>query len=317
MKVKIYYTVRELTNRAPEIFALRSLGEEIFFHGPGGGPSWLQEHLGSNYIAGWLVPHLKDAAVVNSGVSRWHNFYLEGLDWLVRNVGIDGLYIDDVAFDRTVMKRLRKILDRGREGALIDLHSANQYNERDGFAVSANLYLEHFPYLDRLWFGEYFDYDSPPDLWLIELSGIPFGLMGEMLQDGGNPWRGMLYGMTARMPWAGDPSPLWRFWDEVGIEDTQMIGYWAPSNPISTSHEKVLATTYLGNGKALVSIASWADGPLNVSLGFDWEGLGIGSRSATLTAHAIENFQEARVFAPDEEVPIEPGRGWLLVLESK
>jgi len=29
MKVKIYYTVRELSNFAPELFALRSLGDEI------------------------------------------------------------------------------------------------------------------------------------------------------------------------------------------------------------------------------------------------------------------------------------------------
>lgn len=50
-------------------------------------------------------------------------------------------------------------------------------------------------------FGEYFDKDSPPDFWLVEMSGIPYGLMGEMLQDGGNQYRGMLYGMTARLPW--------------------------------------------------------------------------------------------------------------------
>ena len=116
LRVKIYYTVRELANRAPEIFALRSLGEEIFAPGSGGGYSWLQEHLGSNYIAAWFVPDLKDAAIVNSGVSRWHNFYVEGLDWLARNVGIDGLYIDDVAFDRLTMKRVRKVLDRQQAG---------------------------------------------------------------------------------------------------------------------------------------------------------------------------------------------------------
>jgi len=114
MRVKIYYTVRELTNRAPELFALFSLGHEILSSGPGGGAPWLQEHLNGDYIAGWYVPDLKDAAVVNSGVSRWHNFYLEGLDWLARNIGIDGLYIDDVAFDRVTMKRVRKILDRNR-----------------------------------------------------------------------------------------------------------------------------------------------------------------------------------------------------------
>ena len=315
MKVKIYYTVRELSNKAPELFALKSLGDEIFSHGPGGGFSWLQEHLDGDYIAGWLVPRILDAAVVNSGVSRWHNYYLEGLAWVVDNVRIDGLYIDDVAFDRTVMKRLRKILDRGREGALIDLHSANQYNERDGFANSANLYLEHFPYLDRLWFGEYFDYDSSPDFWLIELSGIPFGLMGEMLQDGGNPWRGMLYGMTTRLPWAGDPSALWRFWDEFGIQDTRMIGYWVPSAPVKTNHPDVLATTYVGDGKALVSVASWAREPVDVRLEFDWRALGIESSSARITASAIKDFQEQAEFSVDAKIRVEPGRGWLLVIK--
>ena len=119
---------------------------------------------------------------------------MEGLDWLVKNVGIDGLYIDDLAFDRMSMKRVRKILNRTNPGAMIDLHSANQFNDKDGFANSANLYLEHFPYLDRLWFGEYFDYDMPPEFWMVEVSGIPYGLMGEMLWEGGNKWRGMLYG---------------------------------------------------------------------------------------------------------------------------
>ena len=37
MRVKIYYTVRELTNHAPELFALRSLGDEVIARGPGGG----------------------------------------------------------------------------------------------------------------------------------------------------------------------------------------------------------------------------------------------------------------------------------------
>ena len=236
MKVKIYNTVRELSNSCVEMFALRSLGNEIFSEGPGGGFSWLQEHLDQNYIGAWFVPHLKDAAIVNSGVSRWHNYYLEGLDWLVKNVGIDGLYIDDLAFDRMTMKRIRKIMNRTNPGAMIDLHSANQYNERDGFANSANLYLEHFPYLDRLWFGEYFNYDFPPEFWLIEVSGIPYGLMGEMLEGGGNPWRGMLYGMTGRSPRV-DNGPLWKLWDSFGMQHSEMIGYWVKDNPVKTNSD--------------------------------------------------------------------------------
>lgn len=317
LKVKIYYTVRELANRAPELFALRSLGDEILSYGPGGGYSWLQEHLESNYIAGWFVPRYEDAAVVNSGVSRWHNYYLEGLNWLVKNIGIDGLYIDDVAFDRTVMKRVRKILDRGNSGSLIDLHSANQYNPRDGYANSANLYLEHFPYIDRLWFGEYFDYDSDPDFWLVEVSGIPFGLMGEMLQGGGNPWRGMVFGMTNRQPYGeNDPSPIWKVWDEYRIQESRMIGYWVPSPPVTTGHQDILATTYVADGRALVSIASWAESVVDVRLKIDWDALGIDPGRAVISAPAIANFQDAGEFSPSEEIPVVPGRGWLLIISS-
>jgi hypothetical protein len=318
MKVKIYYTVRELSNFAPELFALRSLGDEILSYGPGGGFAWLQEHLGGNYIAGWLVPDYKDAAVINSGVSRWHNYYLEGLNWLVKNVGIDGLYIDDVAFDRTVMKRVRKILDTGGNGALIDLHSANQFNPRDGFANSANLYLEHFPYINRLWFGEYFDYNSQPDFWLVEVSGIPFGLMGEMLQDGGNPWRGMVYGMTNRLPWAGDPTPLWKAWDDFGIKDSRMIGYWSSNCPVKTDHKDVLATAYVKKGeKTMVAVAGWAKEDLTCKLLIDWKALGLKPNKVKLTAPHIENFQSAAVFNCNDDIPIPQGKGWLLIIENK
>jgi hypothetical protein len=317
MKVKIYYTVRELTNRTPELFALRSLGDEIFFPGQGGGFSWLQEHLGSDYIAAWFVPQLKDAAIINSGVSRWHNYYVEGLNWLVKNVGIDGLYIDDVAFDRTTMKRVRKILDRNRPGALIDLHSANQFNERDGFANSANLYLEHFPYIDRLWFGEYFDANSPPEFWLVEMSGIPFGLMGEMLQDGGNAWRGMLYGMTSRLPWAGDPRALWKVWDDFGIQDAEMYGYWSPSCPIKVANgNNVQITSYVKQGATLIAIASWEKDEVLVSLEIDWKVLGLNPGKAILEASFIPKFQEASRFKPGDLIPVEPGKGWLLILSE-
>ena len=51
MRVKLYYTVRELTNRAPELFALFSLGHEVLASGPGGGPPWLQEHTPCSFPA--------------------------------------------------------------------------------------------------------------------------------------------------------------------------------------------------------------------------------------------------------------------------
>jgi hypothetical protein len=318
LKVKIYNTVRELSNIAYETFPMRSLGHEIYSTGKGGGYSWLQEHIGEDYIAAWYVPEYKDAAIINAGMSRWHNYYVEGMNWLVQNVGIDGIYLDDVAFDRITMKRVKRVLTQDGHPGIIDLHSANQYNKSDGFNNSANLYMEHFPYLNRLWFGEYFDYEkNNPDFFLTEVSGIPFGLMGEMLQDGGNPWRGMIYGMTNRMPWSdnADPRAIWKAWDNFGIQGTKMIGYWVDDNPVKTNNQKVLATVYKKAGKAMIAIASWAGDDTTIKLTIDWKALGIDPAKAKLTAPLIKNFQPAQQFGVNDEIPVQKGKGWLLVLQ--
>ena len=118
--------------------------------------------------------------------------------------------------------------------------------------------MELFPYIDSLWFGEGFNYNETPDYWLVEISGIPYGLFGEMLQDGGNPWRGMIYGMTDRLGWGGNPQPIWKVWDNFGIQDARMIGYWDPACPVKTGRKDVLATAYVKQGKTLVAVASWA-----------------------------------------------------------
>jgi hypothetical protein len=318
LKVKIYNTIRELSDHAYETFALRSLGHEIYSPGKGGGFSWLQEHIGYDYIPGWFVPELKDAAIINSGMNRWHNYYVEGMNWLTQNVGIDGIYLDDVAFDRVTMKRIKRVLTKNGHPGIIDLHSANQYDKADGWNNSANLYMEHFPYLNRLWFGEYFDYEhNSPDFFLTEVSGIPFGLMGEMLQGGGNPWRGMIYGMTNRMPWSdnADPRPIWKVWDNFGMKGSEMIGYWSGNCPVKTSNEKVLATVYKKKGKALISIASWADEDTEVTLEIDWKKLGINPAKARITAPQVKNFQPAKAFKIDGKIPVEKGKGWMLIVK--
>ncbi|WP_250318160.1 glycoside hydrolase domain-containing protein [Pedobacter sp. B4-66] len=319
LKVKIYNTVRELSNSAYETFPLRSLGHEIYSPGKGGGYSWLQEHLGDDYIAAWYVPEIKDAAVVNSGMSRWHNYYVEGMNWLVNNVGIDGLYLDDVAFDRTTMKRVKSVLTQNGHPGIIDLHSANQYNKSDGFNNSANLYMEHFPYLNRLWFGEYFDYEkSSPDFFLTESSGIPFGLMGEMLQDGGNAWRGMVYGMTNRMPWSdgADPRAIWKAWDDFGMQGTKMIGYWVENNPVKTNNPDVIATIYKKDNSVLIALASWAKEDTKIKLNIDWKALGIDPAKATITAPEVKNFQPTRTFSATDEILVTKNKGWIIVVKQ-
>ena len=143
--------------------------------------------------------------------------------------------------------------------------------------------------------------------------------MGEMLQGGGNPWRGMIYGMTNRMPWSdnADPRPIWKVWDDFGMKGTHMIGYWVDSRPVRTNNNYVLATTYQKQKKALIAIASWADSTTSVKLLINWKKLGINPARAVIIAPEVKNFQPARRFKPGDEIPIEKGKGWLLVITER
>lgn len=291
IKVKLYDTIRELTYKAHELFALRSLGDEILNDGEGGGHSWMQEHLEDGYHSAWHAYTVDDAAMLDKGTSRWTNYYVEGLGWLGRNQHIDGLYLDDIAFSRATVKRMVNVLQDARDEVVIDLHSANQFNVRDGFINSAMLYMEHFPYISRLWFGEYFDYGQDPDYWMTEVSGLPFGLMGEMLQDGGHPYRGMLYGMTARKYGDVDPRPVWGMMNDFGIAEARMLGYWLADAPVRTGNDRVVATTYVRDGKVLIALASWSDGDEVVSLALDRDALGLAPEAAAV-APAVAGLQE-------------------------
>jgi hypothetical protein len=218
------------------------------------------------------------------------------------------------------MKRIKRVLTQSGHPGIIDLHSANQYDDRDGFNNSANLYMDQFPYLNRLWFGEYFDYQhNDPAFFLTEVSGIPFGLMGEMLQGGGNPWRGMIYGMTNRMPWSdnADPRPIWKAWDDFGIKGSHMIGYWVKTSPVKTTDSEILATVYKKDKKVMVAIASWAATDKKIKLLIDWKALHIDPAKATITAPAIKGFQAASQFSVSDDIPVEKGKGWLLIIQQQ
>ena len=114
------------------------------------------------------------------------------------------------------------------------------------------------------------------DYWLVEISGIPFGLFGGDARRGREyPWRGMVYGMTNRLSWCGDPRPIWKLWDDFGIRHARMIGYWEKNCPVRSGRNEVLATAYVRKGKTLVALASWAKGPVNCLLSIDWQALGL------------------------------------------
>ena len=329
--VNLYYNGGHLSVAAPELWALKSLGSEIFnptetlvyyqgqsyVNGVGGGYSWLQEHLGTGYVAGWqtkLGSGETDATVSTYGSCRWNNYYVQGMDWLMRNTGVDGLFLDGIGYNREVMKRVKKVMHAANPNSRINHHGGNTYDYMGYNVSTASCYMEQFPYLDNIWYGEGFDYNKGPDYWLVEISGLPYGLTGEMMNSGTQPnsYRGMLYGMATRWP---TTQPLYAFWDQFGIQSAQMIGYWSSSCPVTTGRSDVLATVYKKNGKTLIALASWAPNQVDVTLTIDWAALGINQSTATITAPAISNFQNAAQYAPGAAIPVSAGGGCLLIVQ--
>jgi hypothetical protein len=274
VNIDIYYTVRELANRAVELWALRSLGNEIFrrdtmlvysvekteMAAAGGGDPWLREHLLTGYVPAWRQPLWNgetDAAIAITGLSRWHNYYLEGLDWLMKETGINGLYLDGIGYDEQIMARVAKVMLANNPDYRIKFHGGNGYDFEGAKANPLSNIMAHLPYITSLWMGEMFDYNRPPDYWLTEISGIPFGLHSEMLnnENGGNPYRGMVYGMSGRM--SPSCTAIYRLWDEFGIADARLLGYWNPLCPVKTKNPNFRASAYVKEGKSLVAIAGW------------------------------------------------------------
>ena len=124
------------------------------------------------------------------------------------------------------------------------------------------------------------------------------------------------------MPWSdrADPRPLWKVWDEFGMTDSEMIGYWSKNCPVTTNDEKIIATVYKRKRAALISIASWADMDKDIRISIDWKKLGIDSAKATLIAPEIRNFQPSRVLkiagGAADELPVEKGKGWILIVKE-
>jgi hypothetical protein len=190
------------------------------------GTSWLVEHLHDGFSKCWQNPLSNgefDSAICDTGVSRWTNFYIAGLNISTAAPPfVSGVYYDGINFPRETMLRIRRVLSTniGNE-ALIDLH---QSNTSIGPALS---YMMFMPYIDSLWFGESFHYNSPADQFLVEISGLPFGLFGDMLgseshghaavgSHGPNLFRGMVYGMSDRYPNTNISTPVWQLWDSFG-----------------------------------------------------------------------------------------------------
>ena len=139
-----------------------------------------------------------------------------------------------------------------------------------------------------------------------------------MLQDGGNPWRGMVYGMTNRAGWTGAwPDHIWSFWDKYDIKDKKMIGYWDADNPVTCDNDSIKLTVYKGAKESIISVANFSSTDQLCSLHIDFQKMGYIVSKCSFTIPGIEGFQNARQLPTLDHLKISGGKGYLLVLDAK
>jgi hypothetical protein len=185
-----------------------------------------------------------------------------------------------------------------------------------GYTNCLNLYMDLLPYFDLVWIGEARDYDRLPNHWLVEVSGIPYGLPGQMLRQGGNPWRGMVYGITNRAGWQGYPEEIWKFWDRYHIEEKQMMGYWDEKNPVKSGNDLVKATLYKGNEESIIAVANWSKEDQPCSIDIDWDRLGYKKSRCKYLIPAVTGFQDEQSPSKLDKLTIPGGKGYLILIRN-
>jgi len=178
--------------------------------------------------------------------------------------------------------------------------------------------MDLLPYFDLIWIGEGRDYNRAPDHWLVEVSGIPFGLPGQMLEGGGNPWRGMVYGITNRAGWVDNaPTEIWKFWDEYNIADKHHMGHWETNYPVSSSNSNIFTSLFSGTEESILAVANWSNKEQHTSISVRWKELGIDPSSVDIFIPFIKSFQDASDKVSLNSLIIPAGKGFLIIIRQK
>ena len=104
---------------------------------------------------------------------------------------------------------------------------------------------------------------------------------------------------------------MWSFFEEVGLADAELIGWWDDACPVRVEGDgaaDVKATVYRMKGKAVIAVCNFGKEKRTVSFKVDWKALGLDAAKTKASIPEIKGVQNAgafdvsaaRTFAPDE-----------------
>lgn len=120
--------------------------------------------------------------------------------------------------------------------------------------------------------------------------------------------------MTSRLPWSGNPTPIWKLWDDFGMDKATMYGYWNEQSPVKSSNQDIPATVYVNGDKALVVLANWTDCSAKCKLEINPDLLGFVPSKTYLPE--IQQIQWGNTISLKWDLEVPGSQGLFILLEK-
>jgi len=125
------------------------------------------------------------------------------------------------------MLRIVQMLVRNDSNYNLVVHGGDRYTGPYGSSriITLLYYFDHVPFTTSLMCGETLDYDSAPDYWVTDLTGLLAGIDNQYFPVPGpeRVLRQMLFASTCVRGPATEPARLWGSLEDDGIQDGRLV----------------------------------------------------------------------------------------------
>ncbi len=271
--------------------------------------------------------------------SHWQDFLARGIDRVMAEHGVDGVYLDGTSepwgctnrrhgcgyekpdgsvgttypifATRQMMKRIATIVTQRNPAGQVNVHQ------------STCMTIPTLAFATSYWDGEQLQNLKrihsaleilPLDAFCAEFMGHNWGVPAELLWYGGGPFRrveamslGLLHDVPVRPVADADievASRLWKTFDAFGRHEAAWLPYWANARFVRTSPAPVKVSLYNRPGRGLIAVVvNVGDRPCDAELALDLAAL---QQPASLAANDILTDASLPLAAGKLSVPVGP-----------
>lgn len=293
----IEYDSQTISAYAPETGAFASMGNELIYRKRG-------EGIPVNWIAGAIITedvpisgrNERDVSYLLVPGSRMDNFFVEGVEFLTKQVKVDGILLSDTSMQRDTAERAAKCIERNRgANGMLELGFSDRYDAANGYLSAPLAYADVLPFIGRVYVETPFDF-SDPIKNIFEHSGMAFGLGGDTSSEN-SVLGSLLYGMLPRygkeFATSFATKDIQKVFRDFDISTAKLRGFWDPKNPVKVDNAAVLCTSYMNGDNMIAVLYNTSNRDLTFEVGVENK-LGYTTVGKKVVAPQIEGIQKRK-----------------------